>query len=148
MEIAAFWIIASIAVGVVAGSRGRNGFGWFLLSCLLSPLIAGFLVVAMPSLKPATGQLSGEPNYRKAGPARIGAPSRVCPYCESAMSATAPVCATCGRESQPTMTREAAAAAVLKEKSRHDRDVLIKVGLVVAAALILIARCQGGGYYP
>jgi hypothetical protein len=41
-----------IVVGVAAHSRrGRNGFGWFLLSLLISPLLAGLLVLALPDLR-------------------------------------------------------------------------------------------------
>jgi len=48
MSIFAAWIIFSIVVGVAANSRGRSGFGWFLLALVTSPLIAGLLVVALP----------------------------------------------------------------------------------------------------
>jgi uncharacterized membrane protein YhdT len=42
------WIIFAIVVAVAAISRGRNGFGWFVLACLISPLLAYLLLVAMP----------------------------------------------------------------------------------------------------
>lgn len=42
------WFLFSIVVGVAAGSRARNGFGWFLLALLISPLFAGLLVIALP----------------------------------------------------------------------------------------------------
>lgn len=40
------WLIASVVVGAVAASRGRSGFGFFLISFLLSPLI-GLLVLLL-----------------------------------------------------------------------------------------------------
>lgn len=43
------WIVFSIAVGIGASARGRSGIGWFLLSIALSPLLAGFLVLALPA---------------------------------------------------------------------------------------------------
>ncbi len=46
-----FWVGFSVVVGVLASSRGRSGFGWFLLSCLISPLLAGLLVAVLPSAK-------------------------------------------------------------------------------------------------
>lgn len=38
------WLVFAIGVGLLANSRGRNGFGFFLLSVLLSPLV-GLIVV-------------------------------------------------------------------------------------------------------
>ena len=36
-----FWIMFSVAVGVFASTcRNRFGFGWFLLSFIISPLLA------------------------------------------------------------------------------------------------------------
>src|SRR5215471_502178 len=43
-----FWIAFSVIVGVFANQRrNRSGFGWFLLSLLMSPLLAGLFVAAM-----------------------------------------------------------------------------------------------------
>jgi hypothetical protein len=45
------WIIISVAVGIAAARRfDRNGGGWFLLALLISPLIAGILLVALGKL--------------------------------------------------------------------------------------------------
>jgi hypothetical protein len=41
MIIVFFWIVFSAAVGLFASvRRNRNGFGWFVLSLLVSPIIA------------------------------------------------------------------------------------------------------------
>jgi hypothetical protein len=42
------WIGLAVVVGVAANTRGRSGGGWFLLAVLISPLIAGLLVLALP----------------------------------------------------------------------------------------------------
>lgn len=42
-----FWLGFSIVVGVAANARGRSGLGWFLLSLIISPLIALLLVLVM-----------------------------------------------------------------------------------------------------
>ena len=39
VEILIFWIGFSILAAVIANNKGRSGFGYFLLSILLSPLI-------------------------------------------------------------------------------------------------------------
>lgn len=44
MEIALGWLVLSVLVAVLAGSRGRSTVGFFLLSLFLSPLI-GLLVL-------------------------------------------------------------------------------------------------------
>lgn len=42
-----FWIGLSISVGMLAGKRGRGSGNWFVLSLLISPLLAGiFLLIA------------------------------------------------------------------------------------------------------
>ena len=42
------WILLSIAVGVAAYKRcNRDGFGWFLLAFVFSPLIAGAFLIAI-----------------------------------------------------------------------------------------------------
>jgi len=51
MEIIVGWIIFAVVVGVAASARGRSGFGFFLLSLVLSPLIGILFVMAMPNLK-------------------------------------------------------------------------------------------------
>jgi hypothetical protein len=56
MEIAFLWFAFALVVGVAAGSRGRNGVGWFVLSLFISPLIGLLLVLVMPSQQPDNEQ--------------------------------------------------------------------------------------------
>jgi hypothetical protein len=42
------WLIVAIAVGSAAVRRGRNFFGWSLISFGLSPLVAVLLLFAYP----------------------------------------------------------------------------------------------------
>jgi hypothetical protein len=51
MAIVLGWIIFAVIVGIAASARGRSGFGFFLLSLMLSPLIGILFVMAMPNLK-------------------------------------------------------------------------------------------------
>jgi hypothetical protein len=48
MEWVLLYFGLAIVVGVAANTRGRSGFGWFLLALVISPLIAGLLVMALP----------------------------------------------------------------------------------------------------
>lgn len=47
MMIGFFWLAFAIIVGVAANTRGRNGFVWFGIAALISPLLAGLLVLAL-----------------------------------------------------------------------------------------------------
>lgn len=47
MVIVFIYFALAVVVGVAANTRGRSGFGWFLLALLISPLISGLLVLAL-----------------------------------------------------------------------------------------------------
>lgn len=51
MEAIAIWFFFALVVGLIAGAKGRSAAGWFVLACLISPLIAGVIVAALPNLK-------------------------------------------------------------------------------------------------
>jgi hypothetical protein len=43
------WVLFSIGVAMTANGRGKNPLGWFLISCVISPLLAIILLIASPS---------------------------------------------------------------------------------------------------
>lgn len=88
MEFVFFWIVLSIAVGVIAGSKGRTGFGYFMLSLLLSPLIIGIVVLAMPKVVPAGQRETAETHTR-------------CPACKEVVRRDAIKCKHCGSTLTP-----------------------------------------------
>lgn len=45
------WIVSAGCVAAAAEARGREGFGWLVLSLLLSPLIAILLLLVFPNLR-------------------------------------------------------------------------------------------------
>lgn len=47
MEWILIWLVLAVIVGVAANTRGRSGFGWFLLAAIISPFLAGLLVLAL-----------------------------------------------------------------------------------------------------
>lgn len=51
MEIFLGWFIFSVGVGFLANARGRSGFGFFLVSALLSPLIGLIIVLVIRNPK-------------------------------------------------------------------------------------------------
>lgn len=50
MEIFILWLVFAGLVGALASSRGRSGFGFFLLSVLLSPLVGLVIVLVIRNL--------------------------------------------------------------------------------------------------
>lgn len=85
-EILLLWIPLCILVGWVAGQKGRSGFGYFLLSFFLSPIIGLLVVIAVPSLKAA-------PVAQQHGPADLV----LCPHCNRPGRFGDSRCKACGR---------------------------------------------------
>ena len=55
MELVVLYLVIAVVTGIVASSRGRSGFGWFVLGCVIS-IFALILVALLPS---TDGQTSG-----------------------------------------------------------------------------------------
>jgi hypothetical protein len=89
------WIWLSHAIGKAAERRGRAYWGFFWLSLLVSPIIMGIIVAALP-YDDASG---------KAQTSAGGSDSRLqvsdtaeCPYCAEEVKVKALVCKHCGRD--------------------------------------------------
>jgi len=78
-----FWLLFALAVGMIASNRGRSGFGWFILACLISPLLAVILVMLCADLS-ATAQRPNPATHVK------------CPDCAELILKEAKVCKHCG----------------------------------------------------
>lgn len=52
-----FWLGLSFVVAVAANTRGRLGVAWFIVSLIVSPLIAGLLVLALPRRERGDGPI-------------------------------------------------------------------------------------------
>lgn len=44
------WLALAAVVGCAAKSRGHSGTAWFLLAVIISPVVGGLLVIALPRL--------------------------------------------------------------------------------------------------
>ena len=51
------WLILAILVGVYASRKGSSGFGYFILSIILSPLIGFLIALLIKEKKPAIEEL-------------------------------------------------------------------------------------------
>jgi hypothetical protein len=74
MEIFLLWFGLSIAIGAVAAGKDRSGFGWFVLSLVISPLLAGLFLLLV-----GDGRSSRCPYCAE----RVKAAARICPHCKS-----------------------------------------------------------------
>lgn len=74
MELFLLWFGLSVAIGAVAGGKDRSGVGWFLLSLVISPLLAGLLLLLV-----GDGRSSRCPYCAE----RVKAAARICPHCKS-----------------------------------------------------------------
>ena len=70
MEYAFLWVLCSILIGVWYGTKGGSGAAGFLLSLLLSPLLAAILVA-------------------------LSSPGEKCPHCRERVKMDASICPHC-----------------------------------------------------
>lgn len=76
-----FWIGLSIVVAVGANTRGRSPVAWFICAIVISPLLSGLLLLALPNLANSSaagpvyleGELEERRQRRRAIVARIAA---------------------------------------------------------------------------
>ena len=82
------WIILAGFIGAAASARGRSGIGWALLSLLLSPILAGLLLLLFPSITSAPATAHTRRCSHCAEPIMFEA--KVCPHCRLAVPAYDP----------------------------------------------------------
>lgn len=112
--VVAFWMLLAVVVGVAAHKRGRMGFGWFVLAVMLSPLIAGLLLLAVGGAAEST-----DPSTH-----------RQCPDCAEKVLRAARVCKHCGCQLEPL---GAPGTATAREPYRPPNPALgrLYIGLAV-----------------
>lgn len=81
------WIGAAIGAGAIASSKGRSGFGYFVLGILM-PIVGLLIAIGMaPIEKPAAGAMS----------AKGGKDFILCTGCGRPHRADVPLCPRCGK---------------------------------------------------
>jgi len=98
MEYVLIWIVCAVFTAVIASSKGRRGFVWFLLALLISP-VALLAVGFMPAKKK---EEETQATTEDAKPKKIAdSTERKCPFCAEIIKAEAVVCRFCGRDVEP-----------------------------------------------
>lgn len=90
MEVFVVWFVLALLCGMYAQSKGRSGFGFFLLAVILSPLI-GFIAAAIAS--PKTAAIESK--------AMASGEQVQCPYCFELIKAAAIRCKHCSADLKP-----------------------------------------------
>src|ERR1700716_4375740 len=83
-----FWLVFSVVVAIGAAARGPHGPGWFLLSMVISPLLAFLLLMMLPS----RSKSAGSPETQEL---------RKCPECAELILREAKKCKHCGSVVEP-----------------------------------------------
>lgn len=122
-----FWLLFALIVGMIASSRGRSGFGWFILACLISPLLAGIFLLLGANLRNRVQRPNPSTHIK-------------CPDCKELILKEARVCRHCGCKLAVPATAlplnaEPSLATELKDLGA--RKVLYVVGAVNIIAAVL-----------
>ncbi|OQS41130.1 hypothetical protein B0T39_09225 [Chromobacterium haemolyticum] len=83
MELLAVWLIFSIIVIVVAEGRGRSRLWWFLISLVISPLLALIALLVLPNIKADAREPNPQTHVK-------------CPDCAELVKREARKCKHCG----------------------------------------------------
>ena len=127
MMVFVFWVLFAVAVGVFASNRGRNGFAWFVLSVLISPLL-GLLFCAVAkdlSRAPGADQPSAATHVK-------------CPACAEFVLPEAKVCKHCGGPLVPPSRtpQQEAAETQATETTKYIMGVVFVVALFAVAGML------------
>jgi hypothetical protein len=94
MAIAGWWwlmlvlLACPISTAIVAGSKGRNAFGWFFLGLLFGPFGLFAAIGVVPIDEDAINARAGRPSLKKICTACrevVWRKAVVCPYCQTGL---------------------------------------------------------------
>ena len=98
-EVIILWLVLSIIPPTIARKKGRPAAGWFFLSLLTTPLIAGTIVACLGPIE--------------------GGSLRKCPFCAEIIKSEASVCRHCGKD-MPHMPQKNESEAAVYRHSEND----------------------------
>ena len=122
-----FWLLFALVVGMIASSRGRSGFGWFILACLISPLLAGIFLLVSANLRRQADRPNPSTHVK-------------CPDCKELILKDAQVCRYCGcKLVVPSMTtpavQESALVSELQDMGAWRVVYMVGVVAIIACAI-------------
>jgi DNA-directed RNA polymerase subunit RPC12/RpoP len=123
------WFVFAIAIGIWASNRGRSGFGWFLLAVVISPLLAGVLLVVTKNRAgdDVISTLPSEKTHVR------------CPQCAEFVLPEAKKCKHCGAELNPDETLRQRVAENAKRQTSEDLKNLL-IGIAFITGLVLFVK--------
>lgn len=128
------WFLLAVVIGIGADGRGRSGFGWFLLSLLLSPLVGFVLLVLLPPLNKQQSTAPSPQTHVK------------CPDCAELVLAEARVCKHCGARLIPLTEQQGlqtvpqtSAADAFRESIGDGTSDLVRLAIMMVIALVAFA---------
>ena len=101
------WLLGVVLVAIAGRERGRNGLAWTLLAVLLTPPLAGLLLLVLPS---RVAERDRRLAKRRAGGRAL------CPMCAEVIRIEALRCRHCGAAVGPT-----AHSGALRDASRAEQ---------------------------
>lgn len=129
------WLLFAVAVGLLASTRGRSGFAWFLIAALLSPLIGFvFLLVTKDLAKTSESTVPAQNTHVR------------CPACAEWVMPEAVVCKHCGGPLVPQpLHHQAQAKAAELERESEKNNLAIGVTAIFALFVFaaLLSQCAG-----
>ncbi len=145
-----FWFAFMILCAVIAGSKGRSAFGWFILGALFG-ILALIAIACMPSLKRAPTA-----SFRRSssGPINVTDPVdlKKCPACAEIVRREATICRFCGNRFDALMAPSKSRAIAFNARDtllqdskgiRTSRLTSIAAVLLLGALAIYSTRPEG-----
>jgi Na+/melibiose symporter-like transporter len=94
VEFLFIWLVCAIVTGIIASSKGRTGFGWFLIGCIIG-IFGVILIACLPSRKPLPVQQVVMVPPAAAAVQPVEAKTKTCPDCAEEVMAGAKICKHC-----------------------------------------------------